>query len=48
MDTAIPLTFAGEIHDAAGWSHLLASGTRDLRAYTHLFGRWPRKKISSG
>jgi len=39
MDTAIPLTFAGEIHDAAGWSHLLASGTRDLRAYTHLFGQ---------
>jgi len=38
IDTAIPLTVAGEIHDVAGWSHLAASGTHDLRALTHLFG----------
>ena len=36
---AIPLTLAGEIHDPAGWLHLLGSGTSDLRAFTRLFGK---------
>jgi exopolysaccharide biosynthesis protein len=39
LDTAIPLTVAGEIHDPAGWSHLLGSGTSDLHSLAHLFGQ---------
>jgi exopolysaccharide biosynthesis protein len=37
VGTAAPLTLAGEVHDPAGWTHLFAGGSHDLRALAHLF-----------
>lgn len=37
VGTAVPLTLSGEVHDAAGWTHLLAGDSHDLHALVHLF-----------
>jgi len=37
LDDGTPLAAVGEVHDGANWNHILASGTRDLRALSRMF-----------
>jgi hypothetical protein len=38
LDDGTPVAAVGEVHDGIDWGHILGSGTRDLRALTHMFG----------
>jgi exopolysaccharide biosynthesis protein len=37
LEDGTPVAAVGEVHDGTDWGRILASGTRDLRALTHMF-----------
>ncbi len=38
LDDGTPVAAVGEVHDGTDWGRIFGSGTRDLRALTHMFG----------